>query len=244
MAQAQAVFATTYETEQDGNWSDAATWVANGKPPNPLHAGDVIDIKHNVSLDVDLSVAGTLNITNGTLISGNHDNLTLLKDTGKMTIGPDKEFKVGSELVLEKNSTLTNDGTLTFNAGSTLKGIGNLVQKGTCNFADGSVIAPGLTTPGRLSVVGNIDLGKAKIVCDIKSKSAYARLGILGDILTNTFTVAPQWGFTPAKGDQFDIVVAKKVKGGTENFIVPPPPGDGLTVHYLVTAGEYRVKVE
>ncbi len=53
----------TYTTVQDGDWSDASTWDANGVPPTDL-SNDVVNINHYVEVNLTVKLQGnvTLNI--------------------------------------------------------------------------------------------------------------------------------------------------------------------------------------
>ncbi|HEY0039396.1 MAG TPA: T9SS type A sorting domain-containing protein [Flavisolibacter sp.] len=66
---ASAAMAQTYTTKADGAWNNAATWVGGIIPANPIGAGKVVVIKHDVTFDLsaDLSITGTLHVEGDTL---------------------------------------------------------------------------------------------------------------------------------------------------------------------------------
>src|SRR4051812_26367508 len=62
--------AQTYNTQANGNWSDPATWIGGVVPSPTIAAGTTINIKHNVTFDVNgsgITISGTLNISGDTL---------------------------------------------------------------------------------------------------------------------------------------------------------------------------------
>ena len=183
-----------------------------------------------------------------------------IKSGGAITIAKGKTLRVIGELVVDQNATLTNDGdlliypdktltlnggklvnngTVTFNANATLRSgsdetsLATIEQNGAFSFAAGSIISPGGDEAGGLAINGDIDLGKAKFLCDIKSKPYFDFIIIRGEASNLEFTVVPKWHYTPAQGSYFSIVKAEKgLKSKTLKFIEPPAPVAGLTVRY------------
>jgi len=47
---------TTYNSVANGNWSDATTCDANGVPPNPIPAGDVVNLNHRVTVQFSITM--------------------------------------------------------------------------------------------------------------------------------------------------------------------------------------------
>ena len=256
LAQAQAVFATTYATEQDGNWSDAATWVANGKPPNPLPAGDIIQINHKVEVDLSYHAAGRITINpDGSLkiLAGktlthddnllqNGDSLVVagtLRDIGDVIVpsGKTLEISSGGKLIIEATDELILNGTLD-NKGNVeskgvLKGAGTILQNGAFKFLTGSKISPGNDGPGKLTITGNIDLGEAKVECQINGNTPdkYDQIAISGikysPMQTQVFVAAWGAGFTPSHRLYIKLITLGEMdpaKGPNVWIHFPPMP--------------------
>ncbi|MEA3496745.1 MAG: T9SS type A sorting domain-containing protein [Bacteroidota bacterium] len=69
-----SVFATNYETDQDGDWKDKSTWKNNKQPGNKIKSGDHVYIKHDVDLDDDIDeIKGTLEIQSTGSLTGSKE---------------------------------------------------------------------------------------------------------------------------------------------------------------------------
>ncbi len=73
---------STITSVQDGNWSDPATW--GGEVPKDWLAGQIVIIKHHVTLDQDLSRGNnTILIDTNASLKGEH-SISIWGDTGKI----------------------------------------------------------------------------------------------------------------------------------------------------------------
>jgi hypothetical protein len=101
--------ANTWYTVKDGNWSDPAIWLSNGKRKyNTPQPSDTVYIDHNVAIDVsatvcNMYVAGKLTATNATGL-----NLTL---NGDLQSAGTLDF-TGSHITLSLNSYNNEIATL------------------------------------------------------------------------------------------------------------------------------------
>ncbi|WP_353777358.1 LamG-like jellyroll fold domain-containing protein [Winogradskyella sp. 3972H.M.0a.05] len=99
----------TFTTVQDGNWTSASTWDANGVPPSNL-SNDVVNINHRVTRSATLKLQGnnTLNV-----------NHILRLDSGSIEIEETTDVvNIDFGLIITVNGNVLNKkGTVNFNYG-------------------------------------------------------------------------------------------------------------------------------
>ncbi len=128
---ALAAMAQTYTTKADGAWNSASTWVGGVVPANPITAGKIVVIKHDVTFDLnaDLSIAGTLHIEGDTLrFASSYDKKVVIASTGLLTVknggflqdpGTNKgEMIISGGRVMLDNAKLSTSGAITANPGT------------------------------------------------------------------------------------------------------------------------------
>ena len=99
----------TFTTVQDGNWTDASTWDANGVPPILL-SNDVVNINHRVVLSSTLKLQGktTLNINHILRLNSGSIEIEQTTDVVNINFG----------LIITVNGNVLNKkGTVNFNYG-------------------------------------------------------------------------------------------------------------------------------
>jgi hypothetical protein len=105
------LLATVYTTSANGNFSSTSTWNANGVPPSPLVAGDVINIDHVVTLTAEYKLkVGTMNINASGEVNGNKK----LKVESGGSLVNDGTINITEQLkVSGTGSSITNNGSIT-----------------------------------------------------------------------------------------------------------------------------------
>ncbi len=140
------VLATTYSFTGSGNWSIAGNWDANGIPPNPLLAGDVISINGSAAMDVNQSLnAGsqfvlqwfmTLSINSGFTLTNNGDltisTFSILTNFGTVINN--------SNLSVNGGGSFDNKNYLEINTGALLTNFQSLTNSGTLNINSGGLL--------------------------------------------------------------------------------------------------------
>lgn len=168
-----------------------------------------------------LSGTGQVTATNGLVLNVTEE----LTHSGDMSVGQFVKNGEGTQVMggdITATQIQLNDGTLALNGivttssftvaeGSTLEGTGALQ---VTNLVLSGVLAPGLS-PGRLSVVGNLDLSSGTYEVELNGTTAgteYDQAAVTGTAtLGGTLTILP--GFTPAAGDVFNILQATTISG-------------------------------
>lgn len=116
---------TTYTTISGGSWSSTSTWDANGIPPEPIPAGDIVNVGHFVNTSGVAQItnngtvnmaAGELRISTGTLFTNNStitvtNSRPLRLDGGDMTNSSTGTMDLISVLftIENANSLFTNE---------------------------------------------------------------------------------------------------------------------------------------
>jgi len=158
------------------------------------------------SLDVLGTVlnTGTMNVQGGTLVViGMSDN------QGNINLSPGTTF--------QKTGAFTNSGTIQ-GTGTVVVGVGNtLTNNGT--------IRPG-TSPGLLTVTGNLALGSSSVL-DIEINGTtrgtqYDAIDVSGNVTLGGTMNVGYGAFTPVAGNQFSIIQAGGTVGGTFTTINDP----------------------
>ena len=132
---------------------------------------------------------------------------------------------------------INGGGTLTNNA--TIKGNGTLANSGTFTNSGTSSITPG-TSPGKLTVTGNLDLGSTTYTAEINGTvqgGTYDWLAVSGAATLTNASLVVNWGaFTPTAGQNFTILTCGSRTGTFASVTIPPVSGLVLTTIYSSTA--------
>ncbi len=103
-------YATTYTSVKSGEWSATSTWVGGILPPEPIPAGDIVNVNHWVSTFSTASITnnGTVNVTD-------QPSPPVLDLNGSTTFINNGDFNgfsqtFGAALYVRSGSSFTNNG--------------------------------------------------------------------------------------------------------------------------------------
>ena len=118
-----SLFAITYTTVSNGDWTNSSTWDANGAPGNYWGASDQVIINHNVNLNQNVGYAGSIQITAGNSLTGLSNNIALYNgasitsagdlSVNNLTLNSTSNGSITGELIVNNNLVVGSGSTLT-----------------------------------------------------------------------------------------------------------------------------------
>lgn len=195
-----------------GNWSQAATWVANAVPD--ISSSLSVMITKSAQLDADLDFA---------------KDHWLIFTSGNSSIVAGKTVTLNSIIQIYPAAQLENFGTLN-GSGQIL---GSVVNSGT--------LSPG-NSPGKFTIVGNYTATNTAVhQIEIAAADLYDTISVTRDstfpggnaVLNGTLNVALINGFLPSAGEGYKIFTYRSATGTFANINLPVlPAGLSWSINY------------
>ncbi len=218
--------------------------------------------------NIQISTGASLTIYNsgmssGSLVNGSGKNIAVngqlifnqtgFINDGQVAVAAGGLINCVSGAGLINNSTISNAGTINIGSscnlnnagaisnlnGGLLKGDGTFIHNWIYDGQPGSVISPGASNTGKLSITGissNNILGNSAYLCDVNGTNP----GVNSDLLTlsntamlSSATLTVNWGsFVPSAGQNFTILTCANRVGQFASVHIPPVAGRVFSVVY------------
>ena len=176
-------------------------------------------------IDGNLTLNGVSTLTNNSNLRAANANLTA------------QTFTNNYDLFVNGNLNLIAGTTFTNGTNANIKGAGNLglMNAQTLNLSGN--LRPG-TSPGTLSINGNVNLNNITYYCEINgtSNGSFDVVAVSGNVNLSGGTLNVTWGFTPAVGLTYQILTCNALIGQFSTLNIPAISGLNYNVVYNTTS--------